>query len=973
MEGQDGARGTVGQHHFQAVFLGERDHRMLSLFQRRSTDEEADSRSARVKLEEEAKAPSVTTEASEIVVTDTARVDSHDGLIHADELPSAAEALAELFPPEPVRVEREHAISRLGARLRFLWPRSAPPQPAPVGSLDAPPELALGSPTEACLDVPAEATLSVSEEAAAKPDSDAHTPIEHVAETFGEAPADILPDPKAELAEAAALESAAALGQETAAASPEPAQTATSEGEPAEETTAAMAEPEQDPNRLDSPQEPPPAELSSLEPPTAESAAENADFATHTTAPDPAPADPPSAAAENAGPSAQDDDLEPAPTETSSAAAPMPASDWEFEEKLAMHREWLESQGVSGKKADLAGAELDAHEMIGVQLRHADLHDANLRAADLLLADLRDACLVRADLEDACLVGTNLEGANLEGATLETAMGLVPRQLAGANLRDALLPPHIMEFEAATRFERASRAAFHYFAMLTGVSVLSWLAIWKTKDVQLLTDSAAVPLLHSRTGAGLPIAESYLLAPLLLLVLYLVFHFHLQRMWSAVLELPAVFPEGHALEDGASGIVGGLLRAHFRWINQDASSTLIVEKYLSIGLAYWMVPVTLLLFWARYLTLQEIHGTILQGLLVTIAAGVALHATTRTGRSPERWAREQTWEEHVALRLKSLNPAAAATALGVLLLFLSAGTIAGVPHERGRAPQYTAANIRRWAPTALWAVGFDPYADLTEASISRWPENRSVATSGDDPLAGVVGPRLNNVKFRYAQAYRISLANSHLWRADFEGAFLSDADLRGADLGQSSLRFAIADGARMSRTNLNRANLEKIDLSRADLRDANLSYASLASATLVDARLDNAVLYSARLSGATLARANLERADLRGAFLDLAHLDHADFRGAYLWSAKLPGADLGGAQLGNAILIGADLRGANLGGAQFSGTVLNDADLSGTSLEGADLRGALGLTASQICSAKSRRGAVLDEALQAQVDAQCGR
>jgi uncharacterized protein YjbI with pentapeptide repeats len=91
-----------------------------------------------------------------------------------------------------------------------------------------------------------------------------------------------------------------------------------------------------------------------------------------------------------------------------------------------------------------------------------------------------------------------------------------------------------------------------------------------------------------------------------------------------------------------------------------------------------------------------------------------------------------------------------------------------------------------------------------------------------------------------------------------------------------------------------------------------------------------------------------------------------------LWSAKLPGADLGGAQLGNAILIDADLRGANLGGAHFSGTVLNQANLAGTSLEGADLRGALGLTPSQVCSAKAWRGAVLDDAMQAHVDARCG-
>lgn len=129
--------------------------------------------------------------------------------------------------------------------------------------------------------------------------------------------------------------------------------------------------------------------------------------------------------------------------------------DWQLEERLASHLEWLDSHGKSGIRADLSDAVLEGQELIGVKLKFADLHDANLRAADLLLADLRDATLVRADLEDSCLVGANLEAANLEGASLETAMGLVPRQIAGANLRDALLPPHIMEFPAAVRFARA--------------------------------------------------------------------------------------------------------------------------------------------------------------------------------------------------------------------------------------------------------------------------------------------------------------------------------------------------------------------------------------------------------------------------------------------------------------------------------------------------------------------------------------
>ena len=128
------------------------------------------------------------------------------------------------------------------------------------------------------------------------------------------------------------------------------------------------------------------------------------------------------------------------------------SSEWALEEALANHKDWLDSHAATGGKADLQKAQLEGRELIGVNLRYADLQDANLKSADLLLADLRDACLVRANLQETCLVGVNLEGANLEGAALESAMGLLPRQLAGANLHEASLPDTILEFNAPRIF-----------------------------------------------------------------------------------------------------------------------------------------------------------------------------------------------------------------------------------------------------------------------------------------------------------------------------------------------------------------------------------------------------------------------------------------------------------------------------------------------------------------------------------------
>ena len=644
--------------------------------------------------------------------------------------------------------------------------------------------------------------------------------------------------------------------------------------------------------------------------------------------------------------------------------------DWAFEEKLASHKEWVDSHGLSGKKGDFAGADLEGCELIGVNFRFADFHDANLKAADLLLADLRDACLVRSDLQDACLVGANLEGANLEDAWLETAMGLVPRQIAGANLRDASLPASFLEFPAAAALERASRSASRYFTAMMSACAVCWLVLWRTKDVQLVADSSLIPFWHSRAAAAaLPTAESYLILPGVLFILYLVFQFHLQKVWDAVLELPAVFPDGREVGERESGIMLALLRARFRWIDQDSSSTRAIEKGVSSMLAYWTVPATLLLFWARYLTRQEVRGTMLHALLVMVATGVAVYAITKTGRPPERWALERKWTDRLAAKLRQVNPATVACVIGAVLLFLSIGTIVGVPHSRARAPQYGEANIRRWATTALWSIGFDPYADLTEASISTRPANWN---GSDAQVASVTGPRLNGARLRYAQAYGAFFVNAHLWHANLQGAYLSDADMRGIDLAESNLRYALMDHTQMSGANLDRATLDGADMRRANLRNANLSHSSLLGATLIDADLESASFYGSQLSSATLTRANFEKADFREAYFDNAQMEHADLRGAYLWSARLPNADMKGAQLGNAILIDAYLPGADLRWAQFAGTVMSGANLNGANLDGADMRGAGSLDANQVCSAKSRTGTILDVALATQVAAQCG-
>ena len=253
------------------------------------------------------------------------------------------------------------------------------------------------------------------------------------------------------------------------------------------------------------------------------------------------------------------------------------------------------------------------------------------------------------------------------------------------------------------------------------------------------------------------------------------------------------------------------------------------------------------------------------------------------------------------LRLAFLTTRAA-LATGAVILLFSLGINRGLPADRDIAPQHSGASIRRWAADILQSVGYRPYADLTEASLSTPPANGDWSDQG---VADVDGAHLNLIDLRFARAYRAFLANAKLWRANLEGAYLSEADLRGANMreavsarrhSRSRPHFAHAsrffrhqqrksDRCRPScgrslllqsrklaplqrqaqrrialrRQSAQSAQLTRYDLTGADLRDTKLEQSMLSFANLQQTDLSSAKMSQAKLGGAQTERHNLAR------------------------------------------------------------------------------------------------------------------
>ena len=671
-----------------------------------------------------------------------------------------------------------------------------------------------------------------------------------------------------------------------------------------------------------------------------------------------------------------------------------PVVEPELDELLAEHRKWLESKGACGKRLELARANFEGVDLTGANLQDAILNKANFHGAELLLADLRGASLVQANLQETNLLGADFQGANLEGASLEGAAGLHTKQLAGASLLWTILPAQISEFEGQQIAEFRARKCYRLLIITLAASALSWMRLVTTHDAQLLRDAPLLPI--SRLGGALPISGFYTVMPLALFGLFLYFHVSLHRLWERLVELPAVFPDGRTLDCTGPWLLMTLFRSRFRDWNVNRISPSFLETMIPALLAYWVVPATLLLFWGRYLVMQDLRAAMLQIFLLMCAIGVATafpHGAGNETRNsskaaspapdpkpapdpnpaadvmaipvPDSPERPKASAQYIA----ALRRAGIAIAAGAILLLLTLGIVYGVPHDASVMPDYSQASVRRWSAAAFSIVGYRPYPELTESSISTAPANWS---GRNEDLGSVKGAQLNDRRLRYAEGYRTFWANAHLWKADLQGAYFSESDFRGANLREANLRSTSFDRTQFFRANLQGASLQKANLIRADLREADLSYAVLSDAVLVDAHLEGANLFSADLHSAQLAHASFERADLRDSNLINANLTLSDLQEAYLWSAKLSGAQLRDARLGHAILIEADLRGSDLRGASLQGAVLRGTDFTGADIAGADFRGASGLTAWQVCSAKNHQTAVIDDTLTASIQAQCG-
>ena len=186
---------------------------------------------------------------------------------------------------------------------------------------------------------------------------------------------------------------------------------------------------------------------------------------------------------------------------------------------IAEHQEWLESGGREGKLAELSEFDLQERDLSHIDLRGSDLSGAVLYKTNLSHSDMRGASLAGAkDLGGSNFQGTDLRLVDLHDSDLSSSVRLQADQFGGGDISGALLPGEIANAPVLQSNSKPSSSVQRLFPILLVACAYVWIQTLTTTDVQLVLNNshALLPIIK----APMPIVGFYIIAPLVLLAMY---------------------------------------------------------------------------------------------------------------------------------------------------------------------------------------------------------------------------------------------------------------------------------------------------------------------------------------------------------------------------------------------------------------------------------------------------------------------
>ena len=573
-----------------------------------------------------------------------------------------------------------------------------------------------------------------------------------------------------------------------------------------------------------------------------------------------------------------------------------------------------EFHGCDFENSKMDECNFESASLAKSNLKNVKSCDSNFRDANLEACNFLNAGIVRSDFTNANLHDAKMTTTNLQDCDFEMAMGLTGRQFAGSNVSGAKLPNHIVEFKLLEHLTEIAKNAKKLFVALNLGSAYSLLTIVTANDTQLLSNASSAPLPF--ISAQIPIGVLFIIVPLLLLGGYIWFNLYLQRYWAALAKLPARFPDGNPIHQVADPwILNSMAQIHFKKLKHTRTSVSLIESSLSIFFAWWIVPITLLIFWLRYLPIHNKLMTLTHASFVIISIFLAVRfyqlavsalnekdLLAKIKTTPETTKNSNDWNISPIYFALINSPRAniIVVLLTIILGIVSDGAIHGTKwlEIMKDAPAIPFIEVHRhFIPRFLPFIGARAFADFSFQEVSKVPSNLTTKETTELSL-GIRGIQLNNRELQFANGKRAILI-----RADFHETDLRGANLEGAILLEANLSFAKLQYTMISGTNFQGANLLQANLTGSvshrysdfDFLDPTKKSTHLQT-NFVQTILEKGTLKNAKLAFANFQNSNLKEASLDGADLRHASLLEADLHLTSFLETRLEGADLSSAK-----------------------------------------------------------------------------
>lgn len=495
----------------------------------------------------------------------------------------------------------------------------------------------------------------------------------------------------------------------------------------------------------------------------------------------------------------------------------------------------------------------DLKEFFKENISNISLENADFRNIDFRNVDLSNSN----NIDKADMGGTILEGAQLP--------------------KNSKLEKNLIE--NLSRVKELSRNTSNVFFFLMAACTYCWLTITSIKDSAFILANAnttQIPIFMANvTAYGL-----FMFAPLFLITLYLYFNLYIINLVEEISKYPVIFSSGETLKEKITPwIINDYICEEFYNFTNNATIINLIKKQFISFFCWWFVPITILYFWFRYLTMYKFEA--LLSLFLTLSVTLVFFFRLKFYIN----FKTKIYNKELTKRIFFINY----TGLVILIIFILLISIA-INNTLEEEPFVITDDIRynfypfcnknklfyKFSSTlqSMRHINFEyeelsvkpKYYDLTYylTDTEKWEEESLKFVK---PARGLYGKNFN-----FAKANNVFLVLANLNETKFRNADLSNADLSG--VGSSNADFTEAD---LYRANLTGAVLSPVKLCKAYLSEANLSNAFLFHTDLTDASLYRADLSGAFLSNTTLMRADLSQANLQNADLSSADLTEVKF------------------------------------------------------------------------------------------------